>query len=363
MRLALVCHYLPPHEGGIERVVRRLADGYSDAGHEVVMIGWGQAEEARRLVQHQVRALRGHNPLERFGVPVPLIEPVSAWRRLHSELERVDAVHVHGLPYLGSMLALAAAGATGTRAVLTEHVGRVPDDRRLYRLLQEGALGAGCAAARKAAHVVTVLNDRVGELLRPRVAPVPVLKVANGVDLDKFRPADPSERARLRSRFGMRRFTVVAVGRNVPKKGLSTVAASAGPAYDVILVGTGVSRLAAPPECRTFERLDQDDLADLYRAADAMALPSTGEGLPMVVQEALASGLPVVMGDDPAVRAELPAGPIRFIPVGNVVDLRSALVEMCHRGSDMREEARRCAQRWEWARSVERYLELLGASL
>jgi glycosyltransferase involved in cell wall biosynthesis len=44
----------------------------------------------------------------------------------------------------------------------------------------------------------------------------------------------------------------------------------------------------------------QSELRRLYHAADALALPAeVREGFPLVVQEAVASGLPAVVGDDP----------------------------------------------------------------
>ncbi len=39
----------------------------------------------------------------------------------------------------------------------------------------------------------------------------------------------------------------------------------------------------------------RDEVARLYRAADCLLLPSFGEGFPVVAQEALASGLPVIL--------------------------------------------------------------------
>jgi glycosyltransferase involved in cell wall biosynthesis len=40
-------------------------------------------------------------------------------------------------------------------------------------------------------------------------------------------------------------------------------------------------------------------MAEVYRACDMFALPSTCEGFPLTVQEAMSAGLPVLTTDDP----------------------------------------------------------------
>jgi glycosyltransferase involved in cell wall biosynthesis len=60
-----------------------------------------------------------------------------------------------------------------------------------------------------------------------------------------------------------------------------------------------------------------DELARIYRAADALILPSRGEGFPLSVQEAIASGLPAFVCADPAYERYVSTLGHRLVPVGS----------------------------------------------
>ncbi len=47
-----------------------------------------------------------------------------------------------------------------------------------------------------------------------------------------------------------------------------------------------------------FGKTKPKDLAQFYQAADIFVLPSVDEGFPLTVQEAMASGLPIITSDD-----------------------------------------------------------------
>ena len=71
------------------------------------------------------------------------------------------------------------------------------------------------------------------------------------------------------------------------------------------MCGQGNPGSDLPANARLMGQLPQAELAELYRAADVFVLPSEGEGFPLAVQEALASGLPVITSDNAAIRETL----------------------------------------------------------
>lgn len=289
MRIVVICHYLPPNPGGIEHVVDNLASSYASLGWEVQVMGLSRRGQ-RPAREYEVASLRGCNPLERLGVPVPLLEPVSSYLRIRKSIRTADAVHVHGLPYPASLMALRCARLAGVPCVVTEHVGQIRFDNPVLAAIQAFALRWACRVARRGAKAIVVLNERVRSELQHRVAPMPVLKIANGIDTDRFRPPRPEERDALRRQWELTKPTVLFVGRNAPKKGLDLLVQALGddPRHELVVVGDGADGL--PPgegRVRILGAIDQQTLAELYRAVDLLALPSEGEGLPLVVQEAL----------------------------------------------------------------------------
>lgn len=137
--------------------------------------------------------------------------------------------------------------------------------------------------------------------------------VPPGVDLDVFHPGGRQE-ARARFGFGSAP-TVVFVGRLQPLKGthvaLGALARLKRMVPDARLVvvgddsprgrvgermrlGLAARRLGIKRRVDFLEPLPHEDLADLYRAADAIVIPSASESFGLVALEAAACGTPVV---------------------------------------------------------------------
>ena len=157
---------------------------------------------------------------------------------------------------------------------------------------------------RDADFVVCVSDDGRGRLLALIDEPDwPKLAVVHcGVDLDVFSPP-----VRHAGRDG--RLAVLSVGRLVPEKGhgvlLEAIATLAGQGLDVWLtiVGDGPRRAALEGLVRRYGiaervrfagRVGQDEIGAHYAAADVFCLTSFVEGVPVVLMEAMAMGIPVV---------------------------------------------------------------------
>jgi len=184
-----------------------------------------------------------------------------------------------------------------------------------------GPLARGLRAA---GHWCGVSADLVRAMDELGEAPGRGVLVPNGVDLERFRPAD---RAAARARLGHPLVTgdepvVLVVGHLIERKDplLAARAFAAGAPPDARLVFIGRGPLAEPlgralgelgigDRAGRLGELDARELADWYAAADALLLTSHREGRPNVVLEALASGRPAVAtaaGGTAELLAELP---------------------------------------------------------
>ncbi|HSE61330.1 MAG TPA: glycosyltransferase family 4 protein [Candidatus Saccharimonadales bacterium] len=297
----MVTHYYPPHMGGIEMVAKQQAERLAALGHSVTVVTSKVDEEEHSGIAYGVRVcrVRAWNGLEEKGSPYPIFAP-SIFTTLWHAISQADVVHVHDATYVSCAAAVFIARLLGKPVVLTQHVGLVQHPSPWIMRAQKLVHATIGAYVYKVANAIFTLNDRVeAHVLAYGAQPERVVPLANGVDTSLFYPADANEKQALRREFGLSTDRLIAlfVGRFVPKKGFDKVLAAKDSSYQLVFAG-GEANMFTDDNTVVMGILSQDELAKLYRAADVFVLPSEGEGFPLSIQEAMATGLPIVTAHD-----------------------------------------------------------------
>jgi glycosyltransferase involved in cell wall biosynthesis len=305
MRILTVSSFFESHGGGLEIVAGALARALAARGHDSRHAAAALSPTPTGSGVTRI-ALAAHDPLEALtGLPMPLPHR-AARQQLEEEVRAADAVVIHDALYANSQLARRYARRYRKPWIVIQHIGAIP-----YR---SPALRAALAAANRlvtrptlrAASQTVFISDTVRSQFGGVAFARPPVLMFNGVDASTFHPLDPAARRALRARLGLPedRPQLLFVGRFVEKKGLAALRdlARLRPDCDLLLVGSGPIDPASwgLPNVRLPGRKSHAELAELYRAVDALVLPSVGEGYPLVVQEAMATGLPVYCGLDSA---------------------------------------------------------------
>jgi phosphatidyl-myo-inositol dimannoside synthase len=303
MRHLLVTNDFPPKIGGIQSYLwelwRRLPPD------DVTVLTSPYADSARFDREQAFR-------IERTREPVLLPNPILA-RRVRDLAAEVGAKAVVldpavplGLigPHLGLPYAAVLHGSEVTVP------GRLPATKQLLTRVLRGA-----------SLLVSAGGYPAAEAMRAESRLPPIVQIPPGVDVERFVPLPPIERASARARLGLPSSgpLVLSVSRLVPRKGMDVlIEASAkltspdrGLDLTVAIAGHGrdkprlerlIRRTGSP--VRLLGRVPSGDLPDLYACADVFVLCCRSrwagleqEGFGIVFLEAAAAGVPSVAGD------------------------------------------------------------------
>jgi glycosyltransferase involved in cell wall biosynthesis len=304
-RVLIVSHHGLPHVGGVEVLVDAEIRALADAGCEVTHVTSNLSGDAQTpSYPPGVRVIRvpaWHLLERRARLAYPIFHP-KLCLTLVREIRRADAVHAHGFIYHSSVAALLLAKMRGKPTRLTDHGGMMPlKNPWLSALMQLAGKTLGRLTTRRAdrliAYNLRVLREL--EMLAGRRDKSVFLPYPTNPVL--FHPPSRAERAAARAELGWTggKPRVLFVGRMTPDKGVLLLIEALDPSFELVLCGPGDPDILSLPRpgVTYLPPRPQPEVAKLYYAADLLALPSIPgrEGFPLVVREALACGLKVVM--------------------------------------------------------------------
>lgn len=339
-RVALV---LASSTGGTGRHVASLASGLVREGVTVTVFGPLATEDRFGFTATGAR----FHPVEIPASPQPA--DVMAVRTLRSALGQpagggFDVVHAHGLR---AGLVASLARRAGQPLLVTWHNVVAAEGMRgwLYRRLERHV-------ARRADVTLGVCGDLVERARalgakRAELAAVPAPPL----------PAPTRTRAEVRAELAVdeQQPLVLSVGRLHPQKGHDVLIAAAArwrgrvPMPLVAIAGDGPARedlagriaVAGAPVRLLGHR---SDVAELLAAADVVVATSVWEGQPLLVQEALRAGVPLVATAVGGV-ADVVGDAAELVPTGDVSAVAAAVTRLLDEPQTRAEYARRGPRR------------------
>ena len=296
MKIVFLARYLPA-EGSTTHMYT-LADALIQQGHEVHLVSGGPNDKSMEIYDQSVESGLIHHRVpfpgtvafSRVGLLKQLAQYAVAFPSALKVIWSIqpDVMHVH-YP-VTSYVAAAYRRLTGCPFVVTHHISGIPD----HPLNRVGD------------RVIAISSELAAEIKAGgRYSAEQVVQIPNGVDDAVFTPPSESEKSQARVKLGLSPDdTVIAfVGTISLRKGLDVLveALTEIPRAGVKVLVQGDGDLA------WFNQLVADALLSdvvirhpfgdpgaVYAVADVFVLPSRAEGFPLVVVEAMMSGLPVV---------------------------------------------------------------------
>ncbi|MFJ9816981.1 glycosyltransferase family 4 protein [Streptomyces sp. NPDC101151] len=294
MRVVIVTESFPPDVNGVAHCALQTAQHLVDRGHLPLVVAPATAPGTKADV------LEAPCPVVRIpSLPLPGYPQVRVAlpsRRLAAALteHRADVVHLAS-PFILGVRGMAAAARLGIPAVAVYQTD-LAGYARTY-------VGAGEAAAWRRIRSVHSAADRT---LAPSSAAmqdleahgVPRLRLwPRGVDTVRFRP-DHRDEALRRELAPNGELIVGYVGRLAPEKQVELLAGVCGlEGVRVVVVGDGPSRphlSESLPGAVFLGRRTGDELARIFASLDLFVHTGPFETFCQTVQEAMASGVPVV---------------------------------------------------------------------
>ncbi|HEV7309714.1 glycosyltransferase family 4 protein [Ensifer sp.] len=357
---------IPNVQGGVEKHVEMLASKLLGYGWDVEVVGRSRYLEDRRIyVWNGVDVLPLWAPrrmaLEAI-VHTFLGVCLAAWRR-------PDVLHIHAI---GPALMTPLARLFGLKVVVTHH--GYDYDRQKWGGFARRTLKLGEFFGMRFSNGRVAISKDIAQTMRARHH-VGMTLVPNGVAITQ-----PTGGAGALAEFGLtpRRYILLAA-RLVPEKrqldlirafsrcGLKNIrlVLAGGAEFETVYVKEVRALAQEVPGVVLTGFQSGDRLAELFANAALFVLPSSHEGMPIALLEAMAYGLPVLASDIVA-NQELDLSPDDYFKLGDIDALAAGITEKLAaplNDEEVRERAAHAEATYSWTNVAQRTAAVYSALL
>lgn len=293
MRVALVTESFLPSLNGVTNSVLRVVETLKSQGHEVLIVAPTSQDP-----EHEGFPVVTSPFVPLGGFPVAIPTPA-----ITQTLDRFapDLIHAAAPFWLGGQ-SIAYAAKKGIPSVAVYQTD-VAGYMERYGLEFAGPLLEAITAAIHRPATISLAPTQDGKDFLHKIGIDNVELWGRGVDAELFRPERRTSASvrKLRERFAPDGERIIGyVGRLAPEKQVARLMEVCGiPNTRVVIVGDGPDRLELEDRFAGYPvtftgRLSGEELADAYAAMDVFVHCGTEETFGQTIQEAHASGLPVI---------------------------------------------------------------------
>lgn len=372
IRICIVTHLFLPHVGGIERVVYEQSRRLLEKGYEPIIL----TSQMTIKDSYVFDGLKVYcYPIFRVGFKqgIPYVIPKPSSLGIFTNIiKRCALVHAHGHPYLSSYLALRMGRGYAKPIVLTQHNTFI-DYGAFWNIAENlNDYIIGRSSLKLPDRIIVVSKATMRYVMRLGANQDKIRILYNGVDLNRFKPAGtPKKQIRKELGLPVDRFIVFTVRRLVYKNGIDYLLEAARMAVEknrrmlFIVAGSGPDREKIKAKVMEYNLnghfsllgfVPDELLPKYYHASDIFALPSkSGEGLPLVLLEAMACALPVVATDVGGTSEIINDKCGKLAPPNDAETFAKTIIEFSSEDlSTYQNEARRLVEeRYSWDKNVE----------
>lgn len=376
MNVLIITHEYPPIGGGGANACMNLAREYAKAGHQITIVtiwyaGLEEEEHSGGVRIIRLKAKRKH--MAHCGFPEMLD---FLWKALHKadalcKREKFDICQAFfAIP--SGPVAWCLKKKYGLPYLIRFGGGDIPGFQERFRVLYK-LIGPFEKIIWKQADALVANSQGLKKLAAGFYDKKEIRIITNGVDEKWLQTGEDADVGR-RSQEEIR---LLFVSRLIERKGLQFILPAlpeinrqTGKKVTLTIVGDGPYRTTLEQIAKdrhlagfvTFAgQREKRELPQLYRSADIFILPSKKEGMPNVVLEAMAGGLPIVMTPCEG-SLELIDGNGYAVPAEQFSE---KIVCLCRDNELRRQMGERSRQlvreRFQWSQVAAEYLKLMEA--